>query len=65
MKCYLEKIYCQYYHCAKVARCHLVLTNKARQAAIDSGLPVAIYSKKPECFVQDMDYQDMDYQEAH
>jgi len=58
MICYKDRTFCQYYNCAKVQTCDRVLSKRIKQDAIDFGLPVCVYSAKPECFVQDMDYQE-------
>ena len=53
MICYKDKTFCSYnLICKNASECSRALTWEIKEAAIKSGLPVAVYTDFPDCFVR-------------
>jgi len=53
MICYKDKTFCTYnVICKNSFQCDRLLTKEIKEEAIKSGLPVAVYTDFPDCFVR-------------
>ena len=51
MECYKDMTFCPFWvQCKNSLTCERALTKKVAVAAIEFGLPVAQFTKRPECF---------------
>lgn len=51
MICYRDRTYCNFRDCAAFGPCPRSFTDDVEVEAIESGLPVSLFSQKPDCFV--------------
>ena len=51
MLCYKDITYCEYHKkCKKGAKCYRALTQNVKKGAERTGMLIAIFAEKPECF---------------
>lgn len=51
MICYQDRTFCPFYRsCKSGEKCSRALTPEVEKAASDFGLPISVFSEKPECY---------------